>query len=146
MKASNGQSIVWICLGDVAYCPGFHVNIVSFPHLYNHRIFWDTEQGLLYKAGQDLALVEKQWNLFLIENGDVNNSVNANIKHSSKPLISEASADTWHCRLGHIYHGSMAKLPQMVDGIAISDHQTDANCLTCKLAKAKSQISRHPVQ
>ena len=146
MKAPNGQSIVRICLGGVAYCPSFHVNIVSFPRLHDRGIFWDTERGLLYKAGQHLALVEKQRNLFLIENGDVNHSVNANIKHSSKPLISEASADTWHRRLGHVYYGSMAKLPHMVDGIAISDHQTDANCLTCELAKAKSQISRRPVQ
>ena len=40
----------------------------------------------------------------------------------------------------------MAKLPQVVDGIAISGSQSQSNncCPPCELAKAQSQISRRP--
>ena len=41
----------------------------------------------------------------------------------------------------------MAKLPQMVDGIAITGSQAnEASCLPCELAKVQSQISQHPAQ
>ena len=147
MKAPDGHNISKICLGDVAYCPGFHLNIVSFPRLFDRKLFWNTEREMLYLMGKDVARVEKHGNLFIIEQGKVSQSVNANIKQSSKPLISEAPAEIWHRRLGHIYHESMAKLPQMVDGIAITGSQAnEASCLPCELAKAQSQISRRPAQ
>ena len=102
---------------------------------------------MLYLMGKDVVRVEKHGNLFIIEHGKVTQSVNANIKQSSKPLISEAPAEIWHRRLGHIYHGAMAKLPQMVDGIAITGSQAnEASCLPCELAKVQSQISRRPAQ
>ena len=47
-----------------------------------------------------------------------------------------------------MYHGSMAKLPHMVDGVAITDSQNKGHdcCHTCELSKVKSQISHHPAQ
>lgn len=42
----------------------------------------------------------------------------------------------------------MAKLPHMVNRVAISDSQNKGHdcCHTCKLSKTKSQISHHPTQ
>ena len=146
MRKPDTQGYSTLCLADVAYCPNFHVNIVSFPCFHEQKLYWNTEFGLLYHAGQNVAQVERHDNLFIIREG-ISQSVNA-VRHSSKPLISEVPANTWHCQLGHMYHGSMAKLPHMVDGVAITDSQNKGHdcCHTCELSKAKSQISHHPAQ
>lgn len=148
MQTPNSLGIHMICLGDVVYCPDFHLSIVSFSWFCERGIYWNTEQGILYWGSEDLARVKWRGNLFIIEDKEVSRlQVNANMKTSSKPLISEASADTWHRCLGHIYHGSMAKLPYMVDGVAISGAQShETPCLTCEVAKAQSQISRRPAK
>lgn len=150
--APNGKETTCITLGETAYCPGFHLNIASFPRFFDRNLFWDTERGMLYHKdhGQrNLARVQKQGNLFILEQGErriSHHSVDVNMKQSSRPLISEAPAEIWHRRLGHIYHGSMAKLPQVIDGIAISGgkNRSDDRCPPCELAKAQHQISRRP--
>lgn len=151
MISPDGKGFKRITLGNSAYCPDFLVNIASFPRFFDRQLFWDTERGMLYRHGKDLARVEKQGNLFILENEDKwisDHSANANAapKMSSKPLISKAPAEIWHRRLGHMYYGSMAKLPKVVDGIAISGSQPNERCPPCEFSKAKSQISRRPTK
>ena len=146
MVTLNGWGQNTILLGHIVYCPKFHLNIVSFPHFHDRKLFWNTEFGLLYHTGKNIAWVKKWGNLFIVGKGkQVSQSINT-IKHSSKPLVSEAPGNIWHHQLGHIYYSSIAKLPQMVDGIAIKGKPNHSPCEVCELAKAKSQISHHPAQ
>ena len=157
MITPDSQDWCSILLSDIIYCSEFQLNIVSFPCFYDKKLFWDTEFRLLYHQGRNIACVWRQGNLFLVDEAkpvEFNNSViqvssesvNTNIKHSSKPLISKVPADIWHHHLGHIYHRTLAWLPQLVDSMAIKNKHEDNTCLTCTLAKATNQVSWCPAQ
>ena len=157
MITPDSQDWCSILLSDIIYCPEFQLNIVSFPCFHDKKLFWNTEFRLLYHQGRNIACVWRQGNLFLVDEAkpvEFNNSViqvssesvNTNIKHSSKPLISKVPADIWHHHLGHIYHRTLAWLPQLVDSMAIKDKHEDNTCLTCTLAKATNQVSWCPAQ
>ena len=57
---------------------------------------------------------------------------------------SEATADIWHYRLGHIHKNIVKKLPEAVTGVKFTKDSTFINCEICRISKAIQQISHRP--
>jgi hypothetical protein len=47
----------WIDLHDVAYCPGFHINLVSYIRLKAKGVRWNDAAGWLMRNGDKFAKV-----------------------------------------------------------------------------------------
>ena len=75
----------------------------------------------------------------------------ATSKKSSKPLVSTASKDIWHRRLGHVSMDAIEHLPDALSGVQVVRSQTlpkssTSPCEGCAVANLQHQISRRPAQ
>lgn len=147
-----------ILLKDVAYCPGFHVNVVSYGLARDANFRWldDGKNSLQTKDGIPVACVRyNQRNKILIFDRPTASSrtqpIAMAIRKSAQPRISTASLEMWHKRMGHIQTATIEKAEEMVDGVKISNPEGGARddqeslCSTCHLASAPKQISRRPI-
>ena len=69
-KKPGSQQRTRICLGDVIYCPDFHLNLVSYSRLHKRQMFWDPARGMLNLHGQDVCSVDEHKGLFLLERNE----------------------------------------------------------------------------
>lgn len=69
-RKPGSQQHTQMCLGDVIYCPDFHLNIVSYSRLHKRQLFWNPEHGMLRMHGQDVCSVYEHGDLFVLERND----------------------------------------------------------------------------
>jgi IS30 family transposase len=142
----TGDRPAELTLKDVAYAPGFHTNLVSFKRAKRGGIFWDTKLDILKTGGIPLCKLVDRFDQWVVEYNPVGTSSFATTKKSKTPLEIEASAETWHRRLGHLNLEAIERLPEAADGVNVTQEKPrSATCETCKLSKSKRQISRRPV-
>ncbi|KAJ5346869.1 uncharacterized protein N7506_000122 [Penicillium brevicompactum] len=134
-------------VSDVRYSPGFHTNLLSASRLKSKGFIMDIELLALVHCGQPIAKLEEKCGLYVLEYRPIPAGF-ATVKHSQKPLISSATAERWHQRLGHMYDQRIQKLAELVDGIKITGQHIDnaignpERCEVCQMTSAKRQISR----
>lgn len=134
-------------VSDVRYSPGFHTNLLSASRLKSKGFIMDIELLALVHCGQPIAKLEEKCGLYVLEYRPIPAGF-ATVKHSQKPLISSATAERWHQRLGHMYDQRIEKLAELVDGIKITGQHIDnaignpERCEVCQMTSAKRQISR----
>jgi hypothetical protein len=138
-------------LMNVRYSPGFQTNLMSLAMIQENGFDWNIQLGAIVrseKLSKPVAKVTKMERLYVVEYNPPPASFA--VKHSEKPLISSATAERWHRRLGHMYHQRIERLADMVDGIRIigdsADNEKDnpERCQVCQLTNARRQISRRP--
>lgn len=149
--ATTGETFP-ILLLNTQYSPKFHTNLVSCRILRNKGYRWDPWKDILVSEmeGKRQIKVEEHDGMWTLEHNKPSCEAYS-VAASSKPVVSKASADIWHRRLGHLYAGQLDKLAKMVDGMEIKgpilptkDHDPEL-CETCQLTKARRQISRRVV-
>lgn len=136
-----------ITLRNTLYSPGFHVNIVALRLIRAQGLVWDQYADCLADktSGKPMLKLDEHYGFWTIEHTE-----HQAYAISSAPRYSRATAEVWHRRTGHLYHGRLDKLANMVDGVEITSPlsvDSEGNpelCQTCQLTKAKRQISRRP--
>ena len=146
-----------ITLSDALYSPGFHTNLVSYGALKKKGGRWD-EDGDCIRDPNGIPVVSlKQLdslNLWAFDTPHKEGYAYA-VRRSEQPLeTTEASAEIWHRRLGHVAPRVVRKAADMVDGIrikgdslesTISESTETSICEVCKLSHASRQTSRRPI-
>ncbi|KAJ6088976.1 hypothetical protein N7499_003084 [Penicillium canescens] len=143
-----------ISLSNCLYSPSFHCNLVSLARVEEKGGWWNTKKGwVIDNKGVPVMVVyrDPDQDIYLClqpRNEKSNDGVAlATRRQSEKPLISSATASTWHRRLGHVYQGAIGQLPYLVNGVEIkngSEGETEL-CEVCNLVNAPRQISRRPI-
>ena len=82
-RKPESQQHTQICLGDVIYCPDFHLNIVSYSRLHKHHLFWNPEHGTLRMHGQDVCSVHEHGDLFVLERNEPKKPLPLSLPQSS---------------------------------------------------------------
>jgi hypothetical protein len=153
VQGLNGPQ--WIELQDVAYCPGFHLNLVSYIRLKAKGVRWNDESGWLMKDGAKFAQVMNHQGWPVIEPQasikppqDIPRSQRYTMATSSRSIkTSSGSMNRWHARLGHIRPETLHHLSESVEGVQIDDnlfHQETELCPECVQGQLSRQISRLP--
>jgi Reverse transcriptase (RNA-dependent DNA polymerase) len=153
---STGQEKT-ITLSNALYSPGFHTNLVSYGALKKKGGRWDEDRDCIRDPkGTPVVSLKPldSLNLWVFDSPRVDVGHAHAVRRSEKPLVSEATAEIWHRRLGHIAPQTVQKAADMVDGIKIKgDVQEESKsestesriCEVCKLSHAPRQISRRPI-
>lgn len=142
-----------VTLSDTLYSPGFHCNLVSVYKLEARGGSWDMQNGcILDPDRRQLMAVDRDDKqglyVFALARDGAPATEHAALYSSKTPLSANGSLETWHRRLGHTNREAIQKLPDMVDGIRISDdnpRKPSEMCETCHLIDAPRQISRRPI-
>ena len=143
-------------LNDVAFCPIFAANLVSFHLLEKRGLYWDTRpqhQCLRITANHNvLALIERHFDQYVLEYNPLNaleGSSPATFalrtrrrSHQPRPH-QKALGERWHLRLGHPGPQALEHLVNHSSGVRIKG-PTTVQCDNCGLAKMKRQIQRVP--
>ena len=128
-------------------------------------IDWLIRLGLLVDGDGPICKVFDKFDQWVIEYNPVQSDVSGNeqldtasdhgafatSKKSSKPLVSTASKDIWHRRLGHVSMDAIEHLPDALSGVQVVRSQTlpkssTSPCEGCAVANLQHQISRRPAQ
>jgi hypothetical protein len=138
----------WIELHDVAYCPGFHINLVSYQRLKAQGVRWNDETGWLVWNGSNWARVADQSGWPVVEARTHQERPNRYSMATSRAMpTSKATMARWHARLGHIGAETLKQLPQSVEGVQLLDdaiaRDTDL-CEQCVQGQLSQRISRYP--
>lgn len=142
-----------LILRKVAYCPGFHTNIVCGDALFNAGIKIDQEKNqLVYRHTEQLfSNLTKHGRLYFLKGQpqEVNNpSVFA--VNSRELFKQQATKKVWHQRMGHCDMESISNLPLAAEGVSIVEAPKQTSefgqplCEPCVMAKLQRQISRRP--
>lgn len=142
-----------LILKKVAYCPGFHTNIVCGDALFNSGIKIDQEKNqLVYRRTEQLfSDLIKQGRLHFLK-GQPREVQNPSVfsVNSKERFKQPATKKVWHQRMGHCDMESITNLSLAAEGVEIVDapkHITEFGsplCEPCVMAKLQSQISRRP--
>ena len=142
-----------ITLSNALYSPGFHTNLVSYGTLKKRGGRWD-EDGDCIRDLNGIPVVSLKpldsLNLWAFDIPHTSGHTHAHaVRRSKQPLETEASAEIWHRRLGHVAPRVVWKTADMVDGIKIKGNPSESTetdiCEVCKLSHAPRQISRRPI-
>jgi hypothetical protein len=148
-----------ISLEDVAYVPGFHLNVINTDSLEKQGLFFNTRTCWMeyvdgtnaFKATKHGAfrVVESPLEDLILESASSTSIAQAFAiaRRSRTPSTAVATMDTWHARLGHIRKEALEKVPHAVDGVALGTRdfeRTSELCPECQLAQAHQQVSRIP--
>lgn len=157
VHSPQGPSL--IILEDVAYVPGFHLNVINTDSLEKQGLFFNTRTCWMeyvdgtnaFKATKHGAfrVVDPLLEDFTLESASNNSTAHAfaTARRSRTPSTAVATMDTWHARLGHIRKEALEKVPHVVDGVALGTRdfeRTSELCPECSLAQAHQKISRVP--
>ncbi|KAH9806623.1 hypothetical protein DFH28DRAFT_941286, partial [Melampsora americana] len=168
-----------INLKDVAYAPGFHVNLLSAEKAANAGLFLRGKDCILEESnGKPVCRLNRKSGLYLIKwdqstadgmapESPINtanqvsriptipNPIELDLAEdlgqlafssSYTPRHAVASLDLWHQRLGHVNHEVLSHLVDHSSNISIDLTALPSHvCETCKVSKAKQQISRRPI-
>lgn len=131
---------------NVAYIPSFHTNIVSFRKLVTKGIYWDTRKNQLMFKEQVFCTLKDHYGQWVLEYQERDSQESAFIsKLSEKPKKSEATAEVWHRRLGHIGTEALDQLTESAIGAKIDQRgPRTVDCEVCSVSKAHELISRPP--
>lgn len=132
-----------IDLHNVAYCLGFHMNLVSYHKLKAKGVRWNDEIEWLTRDGRPYIKVIDEAGWPLIEQ-DSSPSLFA-MATSTNPLAAKASIDRWHARLGHPRLEVLQQLPHHVQGVTyttIDSSLSTALCPQCIEGQQRQQIQR----
>lgn len=150
-----------ISLSNCQYSPTFHCNLVSLARVEDKGAWWNTKKGwVIDNKGVPVFVTyrDQDQDIYLCfqpkkepgkpeKNPHDDEIALASRRRSEKPLISSATASTWHRRLGHVYQGAISQLPRLVNGVKIKngpEGETEL-CEVCNLVNAPRQISRRPI-
>ena len=142
-------------LYDVAYCPNFAANLVSFYELRKQGYWWDTRPRYNCLRRADNTIVanlrefHRQFVLEYIPNDDHPYTRTAfyirrnkfNTWTKRRAVIGDAML--WHLRLGHPGPEALKHLVNASKGVRIKGVKT-VECDACGTSKAKRQIRREP--
>lgn len=155
-------------LKQVAYCPGFHINLISAERATNAGIYLNGKNCTLEdQDGTPICKLNAKSGIYLIRWDDsttnqptANHAVISPISQSpladgfSKMALSshtkkqlDGTVDQWHRRLGHISKDILSHLPNHSSNVTVKDLSSPiSHCEICKLANIPRQISRLPMQ
>jgi hypothetical protein len=133
-------------LQDVAWCPDFICNLVSFRLLQRQGIWWDNQRDPTTLRQQDRSLIAtlteiyRQWviKLPVTTNSALHVQMNRNKRSPQR-----ATAMKWHKRLRHPRPAAIKHLVQQSEGVKIKGITT-VQCNACGRSKSKRQIRRAP--
>jgi hypothetical protein len=146
-----------VTLDNVEYSPGFHTNLISLGIIKKRGFKADFDNLTIVskQSGKLVAKMEEISNLFALSEADIlfpaafaTTVFAATTKRSALPLVSKATAETWHRRLSHMHDQRIEKLAGIVDGIEVTkptgqaSHDDPEHCEVCQLTKAHRQVSR----
>ncbi|KAI8930550.1 hypothetical protein NX059_012545 [Plenodomus lindquistii] len=135
-------------LHDVAICPDFLCNLVSFRLLRQQGIWWDTKADPTTLRKSDNTIIGSLQELhgqWVIEHHTPAPAAYHTHKATSRTLrrAQIAPALVWHKRLGHPGPAAVEHLVQQAEGVRIKGITT-VECDSCGRAKARRQIRRAP--
>ena len=146
-----------IQLLDTAFVPQFHLNVASLRRFIRKDVHWESRTCRLERGGHTLALtpvIHDHWVLEYVPKSlqtprsyDTQESYNdtaAFPASSHKIHVKSGNMDQWHRRFGHLHYDAVSRLPESTQGIKITGDPKSYEdaCPTCRLAKAKQNISR----
>ena len=140
-------------LRNVAFCPNFATNLVSFWELERTGIDWDSKNQLLRdRWGRAIGRVQRRHRQYVLEY--IPDSMSATAfhirrnKHNSWTERRTAAADArlWHLRLGHPGPRVVDHLEEVSYGVKVSGRRapTMTECDNCGTAKMTRRIRRQP--
>ena len=146
----EGAEPVEITLRDVAYIPRFGCNVVSLDLIMENGYAWDSTSGLILRSERPVCRVERHHRMFTLEYKEAMHQVHAAIaRRSHRRPENKSSTEVWHQRMGHANFEAIRHLPDSAEGVKIVRNPHDEDTLqryeTCRLSKAKKQISRVPL-
>jgi len=149
----NGTTQI-IRLKNVAFCPDFTTNLVSFRLLRNNGYFWDNEGSNNLIKRKDHTVICKmkeihgQQVIEYIPVGRRNMAFTASRLPQRKRITSrhprpklKGSAELWHYRMGHPGPEALKHLGINALGVKLNGPST-TKCRDCALAKIRRQTSR----
>lgn len=147
-----------LTLGDAAFVPSFHTSLVSMYKANQAGIHHNTKKGCLETVDDRfLCHVQQVHRMNVIEYNpidthtaalDESNASAYAVQTSTQDPHSTADAERWHERLAHANTAAIDHLTVTADGVSLppcTHKAISANCETCRLAKAKCQISRRSI-
>lgn len=158
-------------LTNVAYSPGFHLNLISAGLAEKAGAWYNGRKGHLESnKGSLICKVKKMSNLIFVQwqqdaldqlksNDQTNTETDyssdlvdhmtslniSNTTRSSDPHLTKGSYDLWHARLGHPNEQVLKHLEKAATNVEIDQNSTLSSCETCLISKAERQISRRPM-
>jgi hypothetical protein len=144
VQTPNG--IAKIILLNVALVPGFLTNLVSLRRFIDKGIHWDTEKGHLHRKGKVFCYVEPYEDHWVLEKHPISFSFAFATSPGPRP-VKEASTSTWHVILGHLSAETISHLEQATTDTKLAGSAIDiANCVPCRLSKAREIVSRRIIK
>lgn len=139
-------------LKDVAFCPRFACNIISYRRLKRSGIWLDNSPGndcLRQRDGSLFCTLQDLHQQSVMEVIPENfpkssffsrrNKYNSWTRRKTEPL----EAMIWHRRMGHIGPAALEHLVEQATGVRIKGVPT-IKCEACNLSKIKRKVSRRP--
>jgi hypothetical protein len=140
-------------LKNVAYCPGFHTNLVCADILFDAGVKIDQESNcLVYRqtGGLFADLVRHDKFRLLKAYAHENPTLSAYAVNSKKQFDRPGTEKVWHQRLGHCDMDSIHHLPAAAEGVTLVKEPPRNTvfgpplCEPCVMARIQQQISRRP--
>ena len=120
----------------VTYVPFFYTNVVSLSYFISKDVYWDIKGNWLTFNGETFCKVWKQHSQWILEYTKLEEQMEAYMTQLAQPqLDSEATADIWHWRLGHIHKDVVEKLSEAVTRVKLTKNSTFINCEICQISK-----------
>jgi hypothetical protein len=132
-----------ITLTNVAFVPGLFTSAVSWKILKRKGAKWDTEQDTIKFNDVLLCNLRDEHNQFIME------------YHHSDPIEHvfmaatkqvEATAETWHKRMGHCGPEPLKHLDTEAIKVVDGPGPKTIDCETCSVSKGQRIVSRQPAQ
>ena len=140
-------------LKRVAYCPGFHTNLVCSDILFDAGVKIDQEANcLVYRrtGGRFADLIRYDKFRLLKARAHENPTLSASAANSKKVFKQAATKKVWHQRLGHCDMEAIQHLPTAAEGVELRSEPSRNTvfgpplCEPCIMARIQQQTSRKP--
>ena len=169
------NNTVWV-LRNVAYAPGFHINLISAKLMQSRSQIYLNGRRLILedKEGKPVCGVNVTSGLYLIKwnqsnaaylplpelaslnvsegksnlprNSDSQNQV-ANLTNSHAKPVEKQSLGVFHARFNHLNYEALSHVQSASTGVQILDDTIfPHNCVSCLKSSAPRQISRRPMR
>jgi len=135
-----------LLLNNVAWCPDFLCNLISFRLLRRQGIWWENREDLTSLRqwdGSIIATLSEQHGQWVVENTTEPAAAFHVRMNRSKRRSQRTTAIIWHKRLGHPGPAAIEHLVQQSEGVKIIGITT-VQCDACGISKSKRQIRRAP--
>jgi len=135
-----------LLLNNVAWCPDFLCNLISFRLLRRQGIWWENREdptSLRQWDGSIIATLSEQHGQWVVENTTEPAAAFHVRMNRSKRRSQRTTAIIWHKRLGHPGPAAIEHLVQQSEGVKIIGITT-VQCDACGISKSKRQIRRAP--